>query len=571
MTLRLRLLGRPAASVDDDDRPLRGEKAWLLLALVLRSPSPPSRVRLARLLFPDARSPDGALRWNLSHLRRRLGVELVGDPVRLRLPPGAVVDLDLLVGEDAGRAVRLPGLDDGLLAGIAVRSGDELARWLEGERRHVAKLVADVRREAALAALGRGDTDRAIVLAELAARHDPLDDHAAALLVRCLRAAARHDDARAAASAHARRVREALGTDPGATLWSALAAVPGGDRLATGPVAVVAQVEAGRASLRAGAVDTGLAALRSAVVAARALDADRLLVHALVELGSAMIHAVRDRSDDGVALLHEARHLAHGAGDRARAARACRELGYVDLLHGRYGRARRWFDEARAIADDGVERGWIDVYAAAAADDVGDRSVAAELLGRALDAAGAAADPRLEAYARTISGRSLLMDARHAEAAAALTAAVRITRGCEWTGLLPFPTSLLADAVRRTGRLEEARRHAEFAVALAEQVGDPCYEAGAARTDGLLRVARGDVEEGLGVLRAVPGFCRRHPDVYVWMRAWALEAAATATTSLGRPDAGLWVQELRAVSTTLGMRPFLDRADDLAANPSRPA
>lgn len=567
MALRLQLLGRPAATVDGEDRRLRGSKAWLLLAFVLRAPAPPARTRLARLLFPDAHSPDGALRWNLSHLRRRLGIELTGDPVRLTLPPDAVVDLDLLVGDDAGRAVRLPGLDDGLLAGIAVRSGDDLARWLEGERRHVAKLVADVRREAALAALGRGDTGRAVELAELAAGQDPLDDHAAALLVRCLRAGARHDDARAAASAHARRVREALGTDPGAALWSALAEVPGGNRLATGPVAVVAQVEAGEAALRAGAVDTGLAALRSAVVAARALDDERLLAHALVRLGEAMIHAVRDRSDDGVALLHEALQLARAVGDRSPAARAGRELGYVDLLHGRYGRARRWFAEARALVDGTAELGWIDVYAAAAADDVGDRSDAAELLGRALDAARSADDSRLEAYARTMTGRSLLGDASLADAVAALSAAVRTARRCEWTGLLPFPASMLADAARRMGRLEEARRHAEFAVALAEQVGDPCYEAGAARTDGLLRVARGEVDDGLGVVRAVPGFCRRHPDVYVWMRLWALDAAATATTSLGSPDASRWVEELREVATTLGMRPFVERAHDLSHDP----
>ena len=51
----------------------RGHKAWGLLAYLLRSRVPPSRERLATLLFPEADDPLGALRWTLSEVRRRLG------------------------------------------------------------------------------------------------------------------------------------------------------------------------------------------------------------------------------------------------------------------------------------------------------------------------------------------------------------------------------------------------------------------------------------------------------------------------------------------------------------------
>ena len=50
---------------------------------------PPSRQQLVDLLFPEAEDPAGALRWNLSELRRLLGgPDTVGsgNTVQLRLP-----------------------------------------------------------------------------------------------------------------------------------------------------------------------------------------------------------------------------------------------------------------------------------------------------------------------------------------------------------------------------------------------------------------------------------------------------------------------------------------------------
>lgn len=561
MVLELRMLGAPVATLDGVAVHLRGAKSWMLLAYLLRSDPAPARHRLATLLFVDAEDPEGALRWNLSHLRRSLGVELSGDPVKLRLPAGTRFDLDILGAGDAEEAIELPGLDEGLLAGLKVRGNDGFMSWLDTESRHLSKLVGDVRREAALIALGRGDTARAASRAEQAAAQDPLDENAATLLVRCLRAAARHNDARAVASEHARRVRDELGVDPSDAVWRALAPSPGGPRLATGPIAVVAQLEAGKAAIAAGAVETGVSALRSAVVAARAIDNDGLLASSLVALADAMIHGMRGVTDDAVALLHEALPLAEAAGDRKLTAAARRELGYVDFLRGRYERSWAWLARAREITDDAVGIGWLDVYEAAGRDDVGDVPAAAECLGRALDHARGAGDARLEAYVQTMIGRHHLNGMALADAATSLENALRLARSCDWTALLPFPESMLADALRRMGELPRARQHAEHAAVLADHLDDPCYQASSVRALGLVRVDQGDVEEGIELLADVPDFCRCRPDTYQWMRAWTLDAVADVTTARGMDGSTRWSDQLEDLATACGMQPFIDRVE----------
>lgn len=74
---------------------------------------------------------------------------------------------------------------------------------------------------------------------------------------------------------------------------------------------MLAQLDAGSTAVAAGAVDTGLAALRSrAVIAARAVHDPALLARTLLALGSAMVHGVRGADQEGLALLHDAAALA---------------------------------------------------------------------------------------------------------------------------------------------------------------------------------------------------------------------------------------------------------------------
>src|SRR3954452_12202252 len=99
MSVLVRLLGAPRIESAGAPVPApRGRKSWGLLAYLLLTDRPPSRRRLAALLFPDAGDPLGALRWSLADLRRSLAglVSLDGDPVRRTLAPGVTSDVGLV-------------------------------------------------------------------------------------------------------------------------------------------------------------------------------------------------------------------------------------------------------------------------------------------------------------------------------------------------------------------------------------------------------------------------------------------------------------------------------------------
>jgi DNA-binding SARP family transcriptional activator len=562
----IRLLGSPGARRGGDPVAVRGHKPWLLLGLLLLSDHPLTRERLQRLLFVDAADPAAALRWNLSQLRQ-LGIQVDGDPVRTTIPGDVAVDVLLLRGR-AEEAAELAGLDDELLAGVRTESGTKLAVWLDEERRHLSRLALDVRREAALALLGRGETERALQHARRVAEAAPLDENAAALLVRCLRAAGRVTDARSAAQEAAARLRQELGVEPTDALWSAVTAPMGGDRQVTGRGAVVAQIEAGESAVNAGAIDTGLRSLQGAVLAARALRDTSLLARALVALGSSLIHGVRGVDQEGLAMLHEAVPLTGELGDAPLAVVARREIGYVDFLRGRYDRATHWFSEAREAADDGAAGlGWVDLYDGASADDVGDDPRAERLLSRALEQAATGRDLRLEAYVLTMQGRRHLLRNRLHEADRHLQEALAVVRSLDWTAFRPFPESLLAESVRRTGDLARGRELAEHAYVMGEQVGDPCWESLALRTLGLLNVDSGDLVKGVAMLEQAPVRCRRLPDTYRWIEMWGYAALLDVGERHGLDATTSWRAQLETEASAMGMHPLVERARAAAAQP----
>ena len=68
------LLGRPRIEVDGAvGYRFRSRKSWALLAFLLLAERPPTRSRLASLLFAEADDPLRALRWCLAEVRRGLG------------------------------------------------------------------------------------------------------------------------------------------------------------------------------------------------------------------------------------------------------------------------------------------------------------------------------------------------------------------------------------------------------------------------------------------------------------------------------------------------------------------
>jgi hypothetical protein len=150
-----RLTGRPLIERGEGRVVMpRGRKSWAVLAYVALAEVPVTRERLASLLFGDAADPLGALRWTLAELRRSLGANgvLRGDPVRLDLPAGFMVDaLELSRGQAEPGLVR-----GGLLEGIEVDAGPVFDAWLLVERRRLAGLCEGVLRDAALAVLAAG-------------------------------------------------------------------------------------------------------------------------------------------------------------------------------------------------------------------------------------------------------------------------------------------------------------------------------------------------------------------------------------------------------------------------------
>lgn len=103
MLTTIRLLGTPAILREGlAPPPLRGRKAWALLAYLLLCERPVTR-QLAELLFSTAADPLGALRWNLAQLRRTLGTAVVlrGDPVQLVLAADVAIDVHDSISVDA--------------------------------------------------------------------------------------------------------------------------------------------------------------------------------------------------------------------------------------------------------------------------------------------------------------------------------------------------------------------------------------------------------------------------------------------------------------------------------------
>src|SRR5680860_505757 len=139
--LAVRLLGRPSI-----ERPgeasyrLRSRKSWALLAYLLLAEGSTTRSSLAGLLFAEADDPLRALRWSLAEIRRCLGDDgsIDGDPVVLRLPGDAVVDVAVLIHGSWVDAVEVVGLGAELLDGVAVRGAPAFESWLLSERRRVA-------------------------------------------------------------------------------------------------------------------------------------------------------------------------------------------------------------------------------------------------------------------------------------------------------------------------------------------------------------------------------------------------------------------------------------------------
>ncbi|MEV4375247.1 BTAD domain-containing putative transcriptional regulator [Streptosporangium sp. NPDC049644] len=563
--LTIRLLGPPAIERDGRPvRPPRGRKAWALLGYLLLAERPPSRKRLAELLFGQADDPLGALRWTLAELRRALGVPDLfgGDPVVTTFGDDVAVDVHLLTREYADPSVLLD-LGGELLEGVLPASSPEFESWLLVERHRVSATVEARLRQAAVALMASGRAGDAIAYASRAVALNPLEEGNHELLVRSLAVTGDRTAALRQVAVCEDVLRRELGVEASAALREA-AAVGLGSLTALplgGQAAASSQLEAGRAAIAAGAVDAGLQCLRRAVVeAARCRDA-ALQGRALAALGGALVHAVRGRDEEGAVVLHEAILLATRTGDRATAVTAHRELGFVEVQAGRRGTADVWLAKAQAMAETDEELAAVLGVRGMNASDLGDYPAAFEHLGESVQRAGGCADRRQEAWSLSITARAHLLRGEHSQAAVALSRSLELVHEQRWMAFLPWPQTLRAELDLYTGETDMAADRLEQAWVMACQLNDPCWQGMAARGLGLLNAGRGDRVAagewfGEAALR-----CNRVPDRYQWVHAYVLDAMIT--TALDHDDqdrARPLVATLASLTARCEMRELVVRA-----------
>ena len=559
-SLVIRLLGRPEIErAGVVVAPPRGHKAWAVLAYLVLAERRVARARLAGLVFGDADDPLGALRWALAQLRRALDVggALHGDPLELGLPAGAVVDVLALAAGDLD-----PDLVGGeLLEGVNPRAGPVFEAWLLVERRRLAGVCEATLRDAALRALALGAPLDAAALASRALALDEFDESAHELLVRCLARAGEVGAARHHANACEVLFRRELGRAPDPRVRRA-ADDDGAERLpASGDrAAAIGQLEAGRAAVAAGAVEPGIACLRQACTEARAVGEPALLARALAALGVALVHAVRGRDEEGAAVLHEALPLAEAAAERELAAKLCRELGFVEVQAGRAASAGTWLGRATGLAGDDQERAAVLGVRGMALSDRAHYTAAIALLGESVDTARRCADLRQAAWSLAILGRARLLRDELPEATEALDESLALVQREGWVAFQPFPEALRAEVALRQHDLDHAAALLDHAFGLGCRLGDPCWEAMAARAKGLVLEAAGERASALACLRDAAVRAVRVADPYVWVHAYCLNALAGVEIAAAAPDARERVEQLERLAARSDMRELVVRA-----------
>jgi len=564
MTLTVSLLGRPGIAAGDEPvYRLRSQKSWAVLAYLLLADRPPTRSRLAELLFDSTQDPLGALRWSLAELRRGLGPDttIEGDPVMLTLPADAEVDVDLVTRGTWSDAMRVPGLGSGLLEGLSVRGASGFESWLLSEQQRISAASEAVLHEAAQALMARHELADALRCAERVVEMSPLDENNQALLIRLQRMVGDEPAAERQLATVTRLLDEELGVRPGVAIESAMRETAWRPSPVTGSVSVAAILESGAAAVAAGATQSGITSLRSAVGLAD-LAADRVLqVRSRLVLAETLIHSLRGMDEEGLAALYGADEIATSDGIAPLQAEIRAELGYVDFLRGRYDRAELWLDDALKLAGDAP---WVmakaHTYKGSAESDRAEYVNALHSLRLGITHARVAGDPRRETYATTMIGRIHLLRGDVEAAAGELHAAIELGERDRWLAFLPWPQAFLGEVELARGDVVAAESILSQAFARACQLGDPCWEGVSARGLALVADAVGDTDRAFELLAEARLRCNRLADPYVWLDAYILDAQCTLGRRHGHPDTAHWVDAMHRLSSRTAMREMTVRA-----------
>jgi ATP/maltotriose-dependent transcriptional regulator MalT len=157
-------------------------------------------------------------------------------------------------------------------------------------------------------------------------------------------------------------------------------------------------------------------------------------------------------------------------------------------------------------------------------------------------------------------GRALLLRGQWLQAAEALDHSLELVTEEGWVAFQPFPEALRAEVALRQGDPDRAIALLDHAFALGCRIGDPCWEALAARAKGLVHEAAGERASALAWLRDATARAVRVADPYVWMHAYCLEALAGVAIADAAPDARERVAELELLAAHGDMRELVVRA-----------
>lgn len=484
--LKIFLIGKPRI-VGSDERELSvpGHQPWAVLARLLCADRPLGRRSLANEIFPEVEDPLGALRWCLASLRRATGAgTLQGDPIALNFPENTHIDVwDLKSGEVE------PTGPTCLLEGVEPASSAEFDTWLLIEREHVSTRLYECLRREAMRALSAGDHARARKLAERGVRCRPLDESGHIILVKCLAASGDIEAAVAHVDATEARFFKEIGEKPTPALRAAARKTVTDPPHGVSKSAVIdALIKSGKAAVSAGAVDAGLDCLRRAAADAEKVGDEYLLARALEQLGTSLIHACRGYDDEGALTLQQAADTASRIGASDIAAEALCELGYCDALAGRRPSAADYLNEALRHANENDEcLAGIHAFMGFNLVDWGRLELGISHFERSLEFARKAENRRREIWALGIGAWGLLRAGRPEKARDWLIQCLRLCDDIRWLAFRPWPVAVLAEAKLAMHEIGNATRsELEEALAISNQLADPCWQAAVARALGLL-------------------------------------------------------------------------------------
>lgn len=564
MGLAITLLGKPGLARGGLPVPSpKGRKAWALLSYLACADGNATRDQLAGLLFGAADDPSRALRWNLTEIRRCLqGAGTVdGDPLVLKLRPGSFVDVHVLKTGTWIEAIALPGLGRDLLEGADPSSSAAFEGWLLNERRHLKAASAAVLREAALAQLARGHVEAAIEHAAKLVAVEPLDEGYQALLIRAYAIAG--DDAAATRqlAACVALFRHELGVEPGKAVTAAIRA-PQVMPVASisGVAAASAQLEAGTAAMKAGALDAALDCFRRAAAEAHSSGDLDLKARTLFSMGSALVHCGRGRYEEGAAVLHQVIEVTERTGEAVLSAAAHRELAWVELLAARYSRVAVLLETATKLAcEDKGEVARILFVSGMALTEMARYTESMARLHESLALAEQVRDSKQSALSLAMLGKAHLLRRDLGAARKFLETALDLIRTNGWTWLEPWPEAYLAELELVEGNVTRAEKIFEHSFAMALQIGDPCFQCKSEAGLGLVEAARGKTEASIDRLQSALMRLAATPD-HTWTMAYALDALCDVAVRQSPGQAKRWINDLETLSARTGMREYLVRA-----------